>query len=112
MAAVEKFGFHVATCCGYIPQVKLIHRSILTPRGTCTVFMYYRCVVFRSAISHFFVCFFFLPLQDNHWQSDWVSFYSQLKLQHQLNMVEKSYGDRETRELWAQLQVHSQFDPV
>uniref|UniRef100_A0A3Q0RAE9 protein-ribulosamine 3-kinase n=1 Tax=Amphilophus citrinellus TaxID=61819 RepID=A0A3Q0RAE9_AMPCI len=62
MAAVEKFGFHVVTCCGYLPQ-------------------------------------------DNQWQSDWVSFYSQQRLQHQLNMVEKSYGDRETRELWAQLQV-------
>lgn len=62
VAAVEKFGFHVTTCCGYLPQ-------------------------------------------DNQWQSDWVPFYTQQRLQHQLNMVEKSYGDRETRELWAELQL-------
>ncbi|XP_033896525.1 ketosamine-3-kinase [Acipenser ruthenus] len=59
---VDKFGFHTATCCGYIPQV-------------------------------------------NDWQSDWVSFYTQQRLQHQLNMVEKDYGDREARELWAKLQL-------
>lgn len=59
---VEKFGFDVTTCCGYIPQV-------------------------------------------NDWQDDWVTFFSQQRLQHQLNMVEKSYGDREVRELWAKLQL-------
>ncbi|XP_004071440.1 ketosamine-3-kinase [Oryzias latipes] len=62
VAVVEKFGFDVATCCGYLPQ-------------------------------------------QNEWQSDWVAFYSQQRLQHQLNMVETSYGDRETRELWAALQL-------
>lgn len=46
--------------------------------------------------------------QKNEWQDDWVSFYSQQKLQHQLNMVENSHGDREARELWAKLQVHHQ----
>ncbi|TKS92044.1 Ketosamine-3-kinase [Collichthys lucidus] len=60
--AVEKFGFSVTTCCGYLPQ-------------------------------------------ENEWQDDWVSFYSRQRLQHQLNMVEKSYGDREARELWAKLQL-------
>lgn len=35
-------------------------------------------------------------------------FYSQQRLQHQLNMVEKSYGDREARELWAKLQVQKE----
>lgn len=40
-----------------------------------------------------------------------MAFYSQQRLQHQLNMVETSYGDRETRELWAALQVHIAFDP-
>ncbi|XP_028979459.2 ketosamine-3-kinase [Esox lucius] len=59
---IEQFGFHVPTCCGYLPQ-------------------------------------------ENEWQSEWVTFYSRNKLQHQLNMVEKSYGDREARELWAQLQL-------
>ena len=53
-----------------------------------------------------------LPSQVNEWQSDWVSFYSQQKLEHQLNMVEKSYGDREARELWANLQVHLFFDLI
>uniref|UniRef100_A0A3Q3MTH8 protein-ribulosamine 3-kinase n=1 Tax=Mastacembelus armatus TaxID=205130 RepID=A0A3Q3MTH8_9TELE len=59
---VEKFGFSVTTCCGYLPQV-------------------------------------------NEWQDDWVTFFSQQRLQHQINMVEKSYGDREARELWAKLQL-------
>ncbi|KAM4598661.1 ketosamine-3-kinase isoform 1-T1 [Polymixia lowei] len=59
---IENFGFHVPTCCGYLPQ-------------------------------------------ENDWQEDWVTFYSRQRLQHQLNMVESSYGDREARELWAQLQL-------
>lgn len=59
---IEQFGFHVPTCCGYLPQ-------------------------------------------ENEWQNAWVAFYSQQRLQHQLDMVEKSYGDREARELWAQLQL-------
>lgn len=59
---IHKFGFHVQTCCGYIPQV-------------------------------------------NDWQDDWVSFYAQQRLQHQLGLVEQSYGDREARELWASLQL-------
>ncbi|XP_076866240.1 ketosamine-3-kinase isoform X1 [Brachyhypopomus gauderio] len=59
---VDQFGFHVMTCCGYIPQV-------------------------------------------NDWQADWVSFYTQQRLQHQLHLVEQTYGDREVRELWAGLQL-------
>ncbi|XP_012726503.2 ketosamine-3-kinase isoform X1 [Fundulus heteroclitus] len=62
VAPVEKFGFGLNTCCGYIAQ-------------------------------------------QNEWQSDWVLFYSQQRLQYQLNLVEKSYGDREARELWAKLQL-------
>ncbi|XP_042247967.1 ketosamine-3-kinase [Thunnus maccoyii] len=62
VAFVEKFGFSVTTCCGYLPQ-------------------------------------------ENEWQDDWVTFYSRHRLQHQLNIVEKSYGDREARELWAKLQL-------
>lgn len=61
VSPVEKFGFHVPTCCGYIPQV-------------------------------------------NEWEEDWVTFYSKCRLQQQLNLVEKSYGDREARELWTELQ--------
>ncbi|KAG1967083.1 ketosamine-3-kinase [Pimephales promelas] len=56
----NRFGFHVNTCCGYIPQV-------------------------------------------NDWQDDWVSFYSQQRLEHQLGLVEQSYGDREAREFWSKL---------
>lgn len=62
MAPVEKFGFGVNTCCGYIAQ-------------------------------------------QNEWQNDWVMFYSQQRLEYQLNLVEKSYGDREARELWTKLQL-------
>ncbi|KAK5913972.1 hypothetical protein CgunFtcFv8_008447 [Champsocephalus gunnari] len=49
-------------------------------------------------------CCGYLP-QENEWQDDWVMFYSQQRLQHQLNMVEKSYGDRQASELWAKLQL-------
>ncbi|KAJ8251400.1 hypothetical protein GJAV_G00220940 [Gymnothorax javanicus] len=59
---VKKYGFHIATCCGYLPMV-------------------------------------------NDWQSDWVAFYTQQRLQHQLGLLEQSCGDREARELWAQLQL-------
>ena len=48
-------------------------------------------------------------LQENEWQDDWVTFYSRHRLQHQLNMVEKSYGDREASELWSHLQVYLLF---
>lgn len=41
-----------------------------------------------------------------------MSFYAQQRLQHQVNMVEKSYGDREAIELWAELQVHYQKQNV
>ncbi|KAF5903646.1 ketosamine-3-kinase-like, partial [Clarias magur] len=58
---IDKFGFHVNTCCGYIPQA-------------------------------------------NDWQEDWVCFYAQQRLQHQLGLVEQSYGDREVQELWSSLQ--------
>ncbi|KAJ8251399.1 hypothetical protein GJAV_G00220920 [Gymnothorax javanicus] len=59
---IEKFGFHTATCNGFLPQV-------------------------------------------NEWQSDWVAFFTRYRLQHQLGLLEQSYGDREVRDLWAQLQL-------
>ncbi|XP_072530665.1 ketosamine-3-kinase [Salminus brasiliensis] len=49
-------------------------------------------------------CCGYIP-QVNDWQADWVSFYAQQRLQHQLGLVEQSYGDREARELWAGLQL-------
>uniref|UniRef100_A0A3B4A059 protein-ribulosamine 3-kinase n=1 Tax=Periophthalmus magnuspinnatus TaxID=409849 RepID=A0A3B4A059_9GOBI len=41
----------------------------------------------------------------NDWQDDWVTFFTRQRLEHQLNLIEKSYGDRESRELWAKLQL-------
>ncbi|XP_062930348.1 ketosamine-3-kinase isoform X4 [Mobula hypostoma] len=58
---VDKFGFHIVTCCGYIPQ-------------------------------------------NNDWQNDWVNFFTQQRLQIQMDLIEKDYGDREARELWSKLQ--------
>ncbi|XP_035690671.1 ketosamine-3-kinase-like [Branchiostoma floridae] len=42
--------------------------------------------------------------QDNTWSDDWVSFYATRKLKLQLDLVEKDYHDRETRDLWPQLE--------
>ncbi|CAH1800412.1 unnamed protein product [Owenia fusiformis] len=47
-------------------------------------------------------CCGYLP-QDNTWQDDWVVFFTRQKLQQQLDLIEKEYGDREARELWPQL---------
>uniref|UniRef100_V9KNS5 protein-ribulosamine 3-kinase n=1 Tax=Callorhinchus milii TaxID=7868 RepID=V9KNS5_CALMI len=58
---IDKFGFHVVTCCGYLPQI-------------------------------------------NDWQSDWVTFFARQRLETQLDMIEKEYGDRESKELWSKLQ--------
>lgn len=49
-------------------------------------------------------CCGYLP-QDNNWQEDWVTFFSRQRLGHQLDLVEKSHGDRESRELWSKLQL-------
>ncbi|XP_069866097.1 fructosamine-3-kinase [Dipodomys merriami] len=46
----------------------------------------------------------FIP-QVNDWQDDWPSFFTQHRLQAQLDLIEKDYGDREARELWSRLQV-------
>ncbi|CAL9693226.1 unnamed protein product [Knipowitschia caucasica] len=49
-------------------------------------------------------CCGYLP-QVNEWQEDWVTFFSRQRLEHQLNLIEKSYGDRESRELWSTLHL-------
>uniref|UniRef100_A0A3P8VI10 protein-ribulosamine 3-kinase n=1 Tax=Cynoglossus semilaevis TaxID=244447 RepID=A0A3P8VI10_CYNSE len=46
-----------------------------------------------------------LSFQMNEWKDDWVTFFSQQRLQYQLSVLESTYGDREARELWAQLQL-------
>uniref|UniRef100_S4RIZ6 protein-ribulosamine 3-kinase n=1 Tax=Petromyzon marinus TaxID=7757 RepID=S4RIZ6_PETMA len=43
--------------------------------------------------------------QLNEWQEDWVTFFSRQRLQLQLDMIEKDYGERETHELWSRLQL-------
>ncbi|PSN35296.1 Fructosamine-3-kinase [Blattella germanica] len=58
---MTQFGFHVTTCCGYLPQ-------------------------------------------DNTFCDDWPTFYARQRLEHQLNLIEKDYGDKEVRELWSRLQ--------
>lgn len=48
-----------------------------------------------------------LFLQVNNWCSDWVSFFARQRIQPQMDLTERSSGDREARELWAQLQVQA-----
>ncbi|XP_050775373.1 fructosamine-3-kinase isoform X2 [Gopherus flavomarginatus] len=43
--------------------------------------------------------------QVNEWQSDWPTFFICHRLQAQMDLIEKAYGDREARELWSQLKV-------
>ncbi|KAJ6660430.1 hypothetical protein lerEdw1_017854 [Lerista edwardsae] len=39
----------------------------------------------------------------NEWQSDWPTFFVRHRLQAQLDLIERDYGDREARELWSRL---------
>ncbi|ELK12206.1 ketosamine-3-kinase isoform X1 [Pteropus alecto] len=49
-------------------------------------------------------CCGYLP-QVNDWQKDWVAFYTQQRIQPQMDMVAKGSGDREALELWSALQL-------
>ncbi|XP_043202059.1 ketosamine-3-kinase-like isoform X1 [Amphibalanus amphitrite] len=42
--------------------------------------------------------------QANQWCDDWVQFLARDKLEPQIAMIEREYGDREARELWPRLQ--------
>ncbi|XP_053309349.1 ketosamine-3-kinase [Spea bombifrons] len=53
---------------------------------------------------HTVTCCGYIP-QVNDWQEDWVSFYTRQRIQTQIDLIEKSSGDREARELWSQLQL-------
>ncbi|XP_050842879.1 ketosamine-3-kinase-like [Serinus canaria] len=53
---------------------------------------------------HTVTCCGYLP-QVNDWQSDWVTFFARQRIQPQMDMIEKKSGDKEARELWAQLQL-------
>nr|XP_028572941.1 fructosamine-3-kinase-like [Podarcis muralis] len=41
--------------------------------------------------------------QVNEWQSDWPTFFIRHRLQAQMDLIERDYGDREARELWSRL---------
>uniref|UniRef100_U3JZJ4 protein-ribulosamine 3-kinase n=1 Tax=Ficedula albicollis TaxID=59894 RepID=U3JZJ4_FICAL len=43
--------------------------------------------------------------QVNNWKSGWVSFFTRQRIQPQMNLIKRNSGDREARELWAQLQL-------
>uniref|UniRef100_UPI00398EED84 ketosamine-3-kinase isoform X1 n=2 Tax=Pristiophorus japonicus TaxID=55135 RepID=UPI00398EED84 len=53
---------------------------------------------------HTTTCCGYLP-QNNDWQSDWVNFFTQQRIQVQMDLIEKEYGDREARDLWSKLQL-------
>ncbi|XP_053152186.1 ketosamine-3-kinase-like isoform X3 [Hemicordylus capensis] len=53
---------------------------------------------------HTVTCCGYLP-QVNDWQEDWVTFFAKQRIQPQMDMIEKNSGDREARELWANLQI-------
>ncbi|XP_039595855.1 ketosamine-3-kinase isoform X1 [Polypterus senegalus] len=53
---------------------------------------------------HTVTCCGYIP-QVNDWHSDWVTFFTQHRIQHQLNLIEKDYGDQQARELWSELQL-------
>ncbi|NXC04324.1 KT3K kinase, partial [Orthonyx spaldingii] len=53
---------------------------------------------------HTVTCCGYLP-QVNNWRSDWVTFFARQRIQPQMDLIERSSGDREARELWAHLQL-------
>ncbi|KAM4011788.1 ketosamine-3-kinase-like [Anomaloglossus baeobatrachus] len=53
---------------------------------------------------HTVTCCGSIPLV-NDWQEDWVAFYCRQRIQRQMELLEEKSGDREARELWAQLQL-------
>ncbi|XP_041567256.2 ketosamine-3-kinase-like [Taeniopygia guttata] len=53
---------------------------------------------------HTVTCCGYLP-QVNNWCSDWVSFFARQRIQPQMDLIERSLGNRKARELWAQLQL-------
>lgn len=54
---------------------------------------------------HTITCCGYIP-QNNDWQNDWVNFFARQRLQFQMDLIEKEYGDREARELWSKLQLN------
>lgn len=53
---------------------------------------------------HCTTCCGYIP-QKNEWKDNWVEFYSQHRLDHQMKLVEENYNDSEARELWSELSL-------
>ncbi|GBM53724.1 Fructosamine-3-kinase [Araneus ventricosus] len=53
---------------------------------------------------HTTTCCGYIPLV-NSWKDDWVEFYAQQRLDHQIKLLTSSYGDRELTELWSELSL-------
>lgn len=43
--------------------------------------------------------------QNNEWQQDWISFFARNRLEHQIQLIQKNYNDRQISELWSELQL-------
>ncbi|XP_077314681.1 ketosamine-3-kinase-like [Lithobates pipiens] len=56
---------------------------------------------------HTTTCCGYIP-QVNEWQEDWATFFASQRLQPQLRLIEKDYGDRTVLGLWSELQVKLQ----
>ncbi|KAM3922027.1 ketosamine-3-kinase-like [Leptodactylus fuscus] len=52
-------------------------------------------------------CCGYIP-QDNEWQDDWVTFFASQRLQPQIRLIERDYGDRTLLGLWSELQMKVQ----
>uniref|UniRef100_UPI00358E8330 ketosamine-3-kinase-like isoform X2 n=1 Tax=Myxine glutinosa TaxID=7769 RepID=UPI00358E8330 len=48
-------------------------------------------------------CCGYIP-QANDWQQEWPTFFINQRLQPQLDLIERDYGDREVHQLWSQVQ--------
>ncbi|XP_069809927.1 ketosamine-3-kinase-like [Dendropsophus ebraccatus] len=56
---------------------------------------------------HTSTCCGYIP-QENSWQEDWVTFFTSQRLQPQLRLIERDYGDRTLLGLWSELQMKVQ----
>ncbi|XP_018409133.1 PREDICTED: ketosamine-3-kinase-like [Nanorana parkeri] len=56
---------------------------------------------------HTTTCCGYIP-QVNDWQEDWGTFFTSQRLQPQVRLIEKNYGDRTVLGLWSELQVKVQ----
>nr|DBA27670.1 TPA: hypothetical protein GDO54_008138 [Pyxicephalus adspersus] len=56
---------------------------------------------------HTTTCCGYIP-QVNEWQEDWLTFFTSQRLQPQISLMEKDYGDRIILGLWSELQVKIQ----